>query len=231
MPKTDFAGFQPELIKFLSDLGRNNNRDWFNANKKRYEQQIVDPVLEFIAAMGPPLRKVSRHFEAIPKKTGGSLMRVYRDTRFSKDKTPYKTNVGIHFRHALGKDVHAPGFYVHFDTKDVFLGIGLWHPEPAALAGIRERIATRQKDWLKARDDKDFRRQFELGGESLKRPPKGYAADHPLIDDLKRKDFIAMNNLAAKDLYRGDFADRVGGAFVAAKPFMRFLCRAVDVPF
>ena len=97
-----FNGFPKGTRKFLRDLGRNNNRDWFNANKSKYEKEVREPALAFITAMRKPLRSLSECFQAIPKKTGGSLMRIYRDTRFSKDKTPYKTNVGIHFRHQSG---------------------------------------------------------------------------------------------------------------------------------
>ena len=122
-------------------------------------------------------------------------MRVYRDTRFSKNKTPYKTNIGIQFRHEQAKDVHAPGFYVHIDPDEVFLGVGLWRPESSGLAAIRDRISNKQAEWLRARDDKAFKRHFHLGGQSLTRPPRGFDKEHPLIEDIKRKDFIAAKNL------------------------------------
>ena len=120
-----FDGFRDETIKFLNELAANNNREWFAVNKHRYESLVVDRTFAFIIAMGDELRKISSHFEAIPKKQGGSLMRVYRDTRFSKDKTPYKTNIGIQFRHEAGRDVHAPGYYMHIEPGDVFVGAGL----------------------------------------------------------------------------------------------------------
>ena len=116
----EFEGFQPTLLAFLRDLKANNNRDWFNAHKPDYEQLVREPALGFISAMGPPLAKFAPMFVAVPRKSGGSLMRVYRDTRFSRDKTPYKTNVGIQFRHEYGKDVHAPGYYFHIDPDQVF---------------------------------------------------------------------------------------------------------------
>ena len=133
--------FKPETLRFLNELAHNNNRDWFKQNKSRYEEQVLDVALLFIQSMQKPLREIAPHFTAVPKRMGGSLMRVYRDTRFSKNKTPYKTNVGIQFRHEQAKDVHSPGFYVHVDPEQVFVGAGMWHPDTQALAGIRERIS------------------------------------------------------------------------------------------
>ena len=115
MPK--FTGFPPGTLRFLRELERNNDREWFAVNKPRYEALVREPALDFIATMGPKLLSISDHFVALPKKTGGSLMRVYRDTRFGKDKTPYKTNIGIQFRHEVAKDIHAPGYYLHIDNE------------------------------------------------------------------------------------------------------------------
>ncbi len=132
-----FEGFTPETIRFFTQLSKNNNRDWFAKNKSRYEDVVLNPALELVTDMEAPLKKVSPHFLAIPKRSGGSLMRIYRDTRFSKDKTPYKTNLGIHFRHEIGKDVHAPGFYFHIDREQIFIGAGIWHPDSSTLKKIR----------------------------------------------------------------------------------------------
>lgn len=225
------ARFSDAAIRFLAELERNNNREWFAANKHRYERDVLDPSLSFIDAMQVPLAKVSKNFVAAPKRVGGSLMRIYRDTRFARDKTPYKTNIGIQFRHEQGKDVHAPGYYLHIDPHEVFVGVGLWHPPSDALAAIRQRLDARPAEWKRARDDARFRRQFALAGESLKRPPRGYPADHPLIDDLRRKDFIAVKSLSHSAVTRNGFVDRVAASFAVATPFMRFLCKAVDVPF
>ncbi len=174
-----FTGFPKETLGFLRDLELNNRRDWFDANKARYESLVREPALDFIATMGPELQKISSHFVAIPKKVGGSLMRVYRDTRFARDKTPYKTNIGIQFRHERGKDVHAPGYYVHIDNSGCFFGVGVWHPEPDARRQIRQRIVDQPALWRKARQSATFSRTFELGGDSLKRPPRGISDDHP----------------------------------------------------
>lgn len=226
-----YAGFQPETIAFLSELERNNNRDWFNANKDRYEALVLDVALEFIQSMYEPLADFAPHFTAIPKRMGGSLMRVYRDTRFSKDKTPYKTNIGIQFRHEQARDVHSPGYYVHVDPARVFLGVGMWRPPSGALRQIRERISHKPAEWERARGDKEFRRHFELGGESLTRPPRGFDASHPWIDDIKRKDFIAVKDMQVETALAPRFRQQVETAFRASEPYMRFLCKSVDVPF
>ena len=230
MPST-FPGFQPSLVKFLEELGANNNRPWFQENKSRYESDVLDPALDFIAAMSEPLERFAPRFTAIPKRMGGSLMRVYRDTRFARDKRPYKTNVGIQFRHELGKDVHAPGYYFHIDPNSVFVGVGSWHPASDALAGYRNRIAERPADWLAARDAPGFRDRFRLAGESLKRPPRGFDADHPQIEDIKRKDFMAICDLDHSDLAQPGVVKTVASLCEEATPFMRFLCKAIDVPF
>lgn len=223
--------FTPESIRFLAELRDNNNRDWFQANKPRYEEQVLDAALNFIQAMQEPLADFAPHFTAIPKRMGGSLMRVYRDTRFAKVKVPYKTNIGIQFRHERARDAHAPGYYVHVDPDEVFIGAGMWRPAPDALRAIRERIVAKPAEWLRARDDSNFRRHFELSGEALSRPPRGYDKAHPLIEDIKRKDFIAIKNMPLDDALSSGFRKKVETAFRTATPYMRFLCKAVNVPF
>lgn len=234
MPKkatSEFAGFPAETAQFLSELAENNQREWFKENKHRYERHVLEPALEFINAMNPRLEKISRHFVAIGKRTGGSLMRVYRDTRFSKNKTPYKTNVGIQFRHELGKDVHAPGFYLHIQPKNCFLGTGIWRPDSDALAAIRNSIAENPGKWKRARDSKRFVEHFRLGGDRLKRPPRGYVANHPFIEDLKRKDFIAVSEFPINRIRSAEFIDEVAARYATARPLMKFLCAALDLRF
>jgi len=231
MTATRYATFKPETIKFLRELKKNNNRAWFSENKPRYEEDVLDVALNFIQSMHDPLNAFAPHFTAIPKRMGGSLMRVYRDTRFSKNKTPYKTNIGIQFRHEQAKDVHAPGFYLHIDPDEVFLAVGLWRPEATALAAIRDRISVKQAEWLRARDDKVFKRHFSLGGQSLTRPPRGFDKEHPLIEDLKRKDFIAVKSMNLSEATQPRFQQKVETAFKSATPLMQFLCKAVGVPY
>jgi len=223
--------FSGNTFTFLAELAANNDRAWFEANKARYEALVREPALDFIAAMAPSLSKFAPNFRADPRKMGGSLMRVFRDTRFSRDKSPYKTNIGIQFRHALGKDVHAPGFYLHVANDECFLGVGCWHPEADALGRIRDRIAEDSERWFAVRDDKKFRALWALSGDRLARPPRGYAADHPAIDDLKRKDFIALATLSPDEITGPDLIGLASSRFSAATPLMAFLCTAVGVAY
>ena len=223
--------FSPALFRFLNDLEANNEREWFNANKGRYESTIKEPSLEFITDFEKPLKKISRHFVADPRANGGSLFRIYRDTRFSKDKTPYKTNTGMHFRHEMAKDVHAPGFYLHLEPGACFAGVGIWHPEPKVAQKIRERIADEPTRWKRATRSKAFTETFTIEGDSLKRPPKGFDPDHDLIEDLKRKDFIASTELTQKQVTSDGFIDEFAGMCKNAGPFMKFLCEAVGVAY
>ena len=224
-----FSGFPSGLLPFLEELSVNNSRDWFADNKKRYEELVLYPTFDFIGAMAPYLAKISTRFEAIPKRSGGSMMRVYRDTRFAKDKTPYKTNVGIQFRHVLGKDVHAPAFYVNIEAHDVFVGVGSWRPDSAALFNIRTRVAENSSLWRRVERNPKFRKNFELAGDSLKRPPRGFDPDHPLLDTLKRKDFIAIKHFGERDIESDEFLDHIVGSFRSGLPLMRFLCAALEL--
>ncbi len=226
-----YAGFEPGTLRFLEQLRDNNNREWFNANKHRYESDVLDVALRFIISMQDPLGDIAPRFTAVPARVGGSLMRVYRDTRFSKNKLPYKTNIGIQFRHEQAKDVHSPGYYVHLDPDEAFVGVGMWRPESDALRRIRERIAARPGEWRRAIGDAGFRRMFRLGGESLTRPPRGFDKNHACIDDLKRKSFIAVRQFKVADCLKPGFQRKVETSFRNAEPFMRFLCEAVGVRF
>jgi uncharacterized protein (TIGR02453 family) len=227
----DFQKFEPSLFQFLKQLARNNNRPWFLENKRRYELEVLEPSLAFIRTFQPRLKKISEFFVASDRRVGGSLMRVYRDTRFWGKEEPYKTNVGIQFRHEFGKDIHAPGFYLHLETGMCFLAVGLWRPDSAALRNIRQAIVEKPVRWRRARDDKKFQSLFELQGGSLKKGPMGFPLDHPLIEDLKRTDFIAVGDLSEKEATHKNLIDKVDQAFTASKPFMRFLCDALKVPF
>ena len=231
MAGSRYAGFETETVAFLKQLSKNNNREWFKANKARYEEQVLDVALRFIQSMHDPFVEIAPNFVAKPTRMGGSLMRVYRDTRFSKNKTPYKTNIGIQFRHERAKDVHSPGYYVHIEPQQVFIGVGMWRPDSDPLRAIRERIAARPAEWQRTVGEAKFKRQYSLGGEVLKRPPRGFDKDHELIDDIKRKSFIAVKNLAVDDCLSPQFQRKVETAFKAGTPYMRFLCKAVGVQF
>jgi uncharacterized protein (TIGR02453 family) len=225
------ASFGPELFSFLTDLRANNNREWFAANKQRYEEQLLEPALAFINAFAPRLEKVSPHFRADARPSGGSLFRIYRDTRFSKDKTPYKTNLGIHFRHERAKDAHAPGYYLHIGPDEVFAGGGIWRPPTEAATGIREAIVADPERWRRATRTGTFPKQLMLGGDSLKRVPPWADQDHPFADDLKRKEIFASARLAQDDVLAPGFIDDYTRLCEAAAPLMRFLCDALAVPY
>jgi uncharacterized protein (TIGR02453 family) len=187
--------------------------------------------MRFVTDFAVPLRRISRHFRADPRPVGGSLFRIHRDTRFSKDKSPYKTHVGIQFRHDLGKDVHAPGFYVHLEPGNVFIGAGIWHPDPATLKRIRDWMVEDPAAWKRASRGRRFRSRLELSGDSLVRAPAGYSTDHPLIEDLRRKDFIGVCELSPSAARGGDFLDESAAVCRAGAPLVRYLCKALDIPF
>ena len=217
--------FTPKLFQFLRDLRANNDRAWFQANKERYEADVKEPMLQFIADFNNKLHKISRNFNADPRPVGGSMFRIYRDTRFSKDKTPYKTAATAHFPHRdAGKDVHTPGFYFHLEPGNCLAGGGIWQPDTAALSKIRDRIANRSKEWQAAIAD-----GLKIQGDSLKRPPRGYDADHPFVEDLKRKDYYAMFPFSEKQACAPDFMDRIAEIYRSASPLVRFLTKAAGL--
>ncbi|PCI44248.1 MAG: TIGR02453 family protein [Proteobacteria bacterium] len=223
--------FTEDTFVFLRSLGENNNRDWFNEHKAEYEQYVREPALAFIRAMRPELARFAPHFVAADKKVGGSLMRVYRDVRFGKNKQPYKTNIGMQFRHEIGKDVHAPGFYLHIEAGEVFVGAGIWHPDSDTLKKIRSYIDAHPTRWLDAMNNTAFKKAFQMGGDSLKRAPKGYPMDHPMIEALKRKDFIAIGPLMPELILEDDLVGFIASYFETAQPLMQQLCRALGCKF
>jgi uncharacterized protein (TIGR02453 family) len=223
------AQIPPALFDFFRDLKRNNNRDWFQANKERYENDVKEPLLTFIAAFAQRAPEISPMVKAIPRVQGGSLFRIYRDVRFSKDKTPYKTGAGVHFRHKRGKDVHAPGYYLHLEPGEVFAGAGIWKPDTATLTKIRTKIAEHPDQWTGILKDPGLKEGFSQGGDSLIRPPKGFDPDHPLIDELKRKDHLVSIDLSEEIACGPDFLDYYVELCKRAAPYMEFLTTAVGL--
>ncbi len=225
-----FRGFSPDTFAYLDALAFNNERAWFEAHRSDYERLVREPALALIRDMERVVKGISPHYVAEAKKVGGSLMRVYRDTRFGADKTPYKTNVGIQFRHEAHRDVHAPGFYVHLAADGCFIGVGCWRPEPDDLARIRARIAERPKDYAKA-VEKGAIEGMVPAGDSLIRVPRGFSPEHPLAADIKRKDFLLSRDLDP-DLYlNAALIDLLAVKFAATAPYMAFLCAAVGARF
>ena len=214
----------PGAFAFLRDLKRNNRREWFTANKERYVAELRDPLLAFIAAFAPRLAELSKHLVADPSPSGGSMFRIYRDTRFSQDKSPYKTAAGLWFTHAEGRESPAPGFYLHVAPGDVFMAAGIWRAEPDALKQVRDAIAGAPARWKRARGKLD-------DGERLSRPPRGYDAEHPCIEDLKRKQFTVSHAFSEAEAAKAGFVDRYAAACRGAVPLMRFLTEAVGRPW
>lgn len=217
----------PEAFTFLEELKANNNREWFQANKQRFETELREPLLGFIESFAPRLEEISPYFLAIASKSGGSLFRIFRDVRFSKDKSPYKTNAGIHFRHENGKDAHAPGFYLHLSPEECFCAAGMWRPDSPSLKAVRQAIIDKPERWKKVSRDSNF----ELSGESLKRPPRGFDSEHPLLEDLKRKDHVAVIPLTRKTITRKDFLDTYDKHCRNFADYVKFLAQAVGQPF
>jgi uncharacterized protein (TIGR02453 family) len=226
--------FTPAVFEFLRELEENNDKLWWEDNKDRYIETIREPSLDFIMDFGERLGAISPHFTADTRTNGGSLMRPYRDVRFSADKTPYKTNVGIQFRHELGKNVHAPGFYLHLQPAQNFAGVGLWSPETAVARQIRQAISDDPEGWRASAHAREFTDTWALGTDDddrLKRIPRELDADHPFPDDLRLKSFTAGARLTQKTVTSTRFVDDLLGLFSTAKPYARFLCDAVAVPF
>ena len=219
------AFFSPEALTFLRQLKRNNNREWFAKNKARYQAHIVESALSFIGSFAPQLEKISSFFVADARPTRGSLFRIYRDTRFSPDKRPFKTHVGIHFSHASGKDAHAPVFYLHLEPDNCFAAAGIWHPDNRVLTRVRTAIARDAEQWAKVR------KKLILEGDRLSRPPRGFDAEHPFIDDLKMKDFVASVALSDEQICSGKLMRDFVSACRQMSPLVEFTTKALGLKF
>lgn len=220
------------LFGFFRELSANNNRDWFKKNRSRYEQDVKAPLLRFIMEFEGPLHSISPNFLAIPR-VGGSLFRIYRDVRFSRDKRPYKEAAGVHFRHAAGKDVHAPGFYLHLAPGEVFAALGIWGPGSKELLAIRQEIVRDPDTWTSITQNPDFLNVFSEGfeHEKLKRAPKGFDPNHPLIEDLRCKHFVASCPLSEKLACAPDFSAKLAQTYSHGAKYMEYLTRILNLPF
>ena len=222
--------FTPALFRFLEELRLHNDREWFERHRERYLRDVRDPMLRFIAGFAPVLRRMAPRLVADPRPVGGSLFRIHRDTRFSADKTPYKTNVAAQFRHEAGRDVHGPAFYLSLDPDEVVVGGGVWHPEQEALLRLRRSIAEKPGPWRRATGTPAMR-ALEWWGESLKRTPRGFAEGLPLEAMIRRKDFAAGLVLSRRDALSPRFPARVAGVYRALLPTMKLMAQAVGVPW
>lgn len=223
--------FSDKTFRFLRGLARHNDREWFAAHRDDYERHLKEPFQRLVADLQPDLLAVSTHYRADPRGTGGSLFRIHRDTRFSNDKTPYKPWGGARFFHARSKQVPAPSFYLHVQPGNSFLGAGIWHPEPEVQRRIRGFLADNPAGWQQAVKGPAFRRRFEFWGGSLVRAPRGFPADHPLLEDLRRKDFTAGEALADEVVLGPRLRRAVVSGFAALAPLVDYLCAALDLEF
>jgi uncharacterized protein (TIGR02453 family) len=217
----------PALFRFLRELKDDNTSEWFQANKARFEGEVREPLLAFIGAFGEPLAGISRHLEANPSRAGGSMFRINRDIRFSRDKSPYKTNVGAQFRHAsCTKDVHGPAFYLHLEPGGCFAGAGMWHPEPEALKRVRDYMVGHGAAWKALRT-----KGIEVQGESLARVPQGFDPAHPLAEALKLKDFYTVTSFTERQVCAAGFLEAYAEYCRQQVPLMKFLAKALELPF
>jgi uncharacterized protein (TIGR02453 family) len=226
---TTQSHFDAALFAFLEALRSNNNREWFQAHRQCYEREVRGPMLRFIGDVGPHLWQISPRFVADARPNGRSLFRIHRDVRFARDKRPYKTNAGAHFRHEAGRDAHAPGFYLHLEPGTVFVASGVWHPDRRALTKIRDAIVAYPQRWQRVISSRAFCATGALGGDSLTRHPSGYDPVHPLLADLKRKDYIALAHFTEKQACAPDFLHVFVETCRAFAPLTHFLTTALEL--
>ena len=225
------AYFSKATFKFFTDLRKNNQREWFQTHKPRYIKYVRDPFLQFIADVDHDLPSISKHYFGDSRANGGSLFRIYRDVRFSKDKTPYKTWAGVRFKHQDSATQAAPTLYLHIQPGNHFMGAGIWHPATPVVNQIRDFIHNNPNAWNQLKQDKPFQDQYQLSGKSLKRMPRGYDAEHPLAEDLKRKDFVISTPLTDEQVLSEDFKKLFIRNSKIAAPFLDYLCAALDLDF
>lgn len=207
-------------------MTENNNREWFAENKERYETAKAD-VLSFIDQLIPQLASIDPAF-SLETPSKRCLLRIYRDVRFSKNKDPYKNNYGIFFA-VRGKGVNEPGYYLHIQPGACFFAAGLWMPEAGVLKKIREEIDYNTTEFSDIIEAANFKDTFQLSQEDkLKKAPKGYEPEHPQIELLKLKSFIATFPIKDEEFLKPGIVDKLKKAFQNVYPFVVFLRNAVD---
>ncbi len=224
--------FSDASFKFLRGLARHNDKTWFDAHKAQYEEHVRQPFLHLLTDLQPDLAAISLHFRSDPKTVGGSLFRIYRDARFSNDKSPYKSWQGARLYHERRKQVAAPSFYLHLQPGECFLGAGLWHPEAHTQRRVRQFIFENPESWRKAAHEPKFRRRFAFGEEEmLVRAPRGFPADFEFVEDLKHRNFIFWRPLDDATMTGPRLRQTVAADLVALGPFVDYLCAALDLEF
>ena len=224
--------FSDASFKFLRALAKNNDKTWFNEHKQQYEDHVRQPFLRLLTDLQPDLAQVSEHFRSDPKTVGGSLFRIYRDARFSNDKSPYKPWQGARLFHERRTQVAAPSFYVHLQPGQCFVGAGLWHPEPPTQRRVRQFIFDNPGSWKAAAHAPKFRKRFEFeSSEVLSRPPRGFPAEFEMIEDLKHRNFVFSRHLEEADMTGPRLRQLLAADLVALGPFVDYLCAALDLEF
>ena len=219
-PFPPFAGFPKECVSFLKKLKKNNNRDWFNVHKSEYEDFVKLPMRSFIVAMKQSFLKIAPEIDADPKR---SMFRIYRDTRFSKNKLPYKTHVAAVF-HLKGHWQGSAGFYVHVEPGAVYAGGGIYMPDSNQLKLIRKAIVEKSGEFRSIVEGKAFKKRFKsLEGEKLQRAPLGFSPDHPMVEWLKYKSFFSGVELKENECYSPKFQDMITKVYSDLLPLVRFL--------
>lgn len=215
----------PSTLTFLDNVAKNNNREWFAEHKGEYDV-ARENVLSLVQSLIPELAKIDPLLSAAadPKK---SLMRIYRDVRFSKNKDPYKTNFGIWFS-AYSKGGDEPGYYLHLQPGNCFIAGGYWMPDATHLKLIRQEIDYNSSDFLKVLNEKQFAANFQLSTENtLKKAPKGYDPDDPNIAYLKLKSFEVVKRIPDEELYHPSITNKLVGTFKIIYPLVAFLRNAI----
>jgi uncharacterized protein (TIGR02453 family) len=224
-----FEGFRPEAVEFLAELAQNNDRAWFQPRKSDYERLLKEPLEALCIALDERLAAAGVPLAADPAR---SPFRIYRDVRFSKDKSPYKTNIGASFAYVergpdgatLPSEVHGPGGYFHLSPGDIFVGGGMWHPEKDRLAAWRAAVTADPERVHGAIEDPAFVRRFgSINGDRLTRVPSGFPADHPDAELLKLKDVTFGRRLGDEEAFAPDLPDRLAADLAAAVPVLRLL--------
>jgi uncharacterized protein (TIGR02453 family) len=216
-----FGGFPDNSLKFLRKLKKNNNREWFNEHKPEYVADIKEPMESLLAALEIRMKEIMPEIEIDPKK---SIYRIYRDIRFSKDKTPYKTHAGAAFT-VSGRDrKYDPGYYFHISPEEIIVAGGAYSPPSEQLKAIRNALAEEYKDFRKIIKKKDFVEHFEqLDGDSLTRLPRGFDAGHPVEELLKKKAFYCWASMEPKIALDEEFIDILVNYFKSMTPLVKWL--------
>ena len=219
--KSNFSGFPPEGIRFLRDLKKNNRREWFQPRKEIFESSVKAPMLELVAALNNELVKFAPDHVTDPPK---ALYRIYRDTRFSPDKTPYKTHVAANFPRRGGERHAAAGFYFHIAPGEVLVAVGVYAPDPEGLLAIRTHLAEHHAEFRGILKDKGVRKLLgELQGEQLSRAPKGFDPAHPAADLLRYKQWMLWTTFDPKIAATPKLLAELVSRFRAGAPLCEFL--------